>query len=153
MYVFRLLIGEHLTDAFTDRNAGTLQLHHADRYAVDIQHHIGTLAGLVVIAKYGDFFRNIKIIVRYNIPVDIMHRGTVAAFVTHSLQTVSKERIHGFIGFIKCADLVGGFGGQLGDRPADLVGGIAAFFQVLTQQILTDGRIIYILQIAEEGIA
>ena len=89
-----LLVVEVLADALGHRDGGALQLQHAERDAVDVEHHIRALGvGLGVGARDGDFLGDGEVVLLRVLPVDQPDGLRVLADLGLHLHAVAQQLI------------------------------------------------------------
>tara|TARA_R110002072_G_scaffold242994_2_gene401999 strand:+ start:595 stop:1071 length:477 start_codon:yes stop_codon:yes gene_type:complete len=81
-----------------DRLARPLQLHHAQRKTVDVNHHIRPLG---VLALDRHFLGNGKVVLVHRIPIDQPHGLVLILALVFDLHAVTQQEIQRLIGIIK----------------------------------------------------
>ena len=104
-----LLVVEVLADAFAHGDRGALQLQHAERDAVDVQHHVRTF-GVVLPgggARQRDLLGDSEAVPVRALPVNQPDRLIVLSDVSLDLHAIAQQLIHGAVAVVEALAGVG----------------------------------------------
>ena len=131
---FLLLVVQVLADALGHRHGGAFELQHAQRDAIDVDHHVRALAaGFGRIGQVGapdrHLFSNRKVVVLRRLPVNQPHRDPVFTRAGLHLHAVTQQLIHLAVAVVKALAGIGGGLVQLVQRAGDQGGAHVLFGQ------------------------
>ena len=132
---FGLLVGEALTDAFTDFDAAIFEFDNADRDAVDVENDVGTF---FFFALDGDFFGDREVVCFWGFPVDQLDGSGGLAGAGFDLDAVVEKGVDGFVVVVKAAGGFVGFGTEFVEGLGDLGGGVVLAGEVVGEELFFD---------------
>ena len=119
---FSLLVIQVLPDTLVHRHFGTLQLQHAQRNTIHIEHDIRALGvGLSISALDGDFLGNREVVALRMLPVDQPHRLGVLTHLGLDLHSIAQQFVHRLVTVIQPLAGIVGDPVKLEDGAADQI--------------------------------
>src|SRR5476649_1518711 len=130
------------------------QLQHADRNAVNVDHHIRALgAGLGVRTLDGHFFSNGEMVFLWVLPVDQPHRHLVFTHRRQYLDAVAQQLVHLVIAVVDALAGVAGNPVQLVQCAGDEGAAYTLFFQPGSEQFGGDVAVVAVDLVAQIVVA
>ena len=150
-----LLVVEILADALGHRDGGALQLQHAERDAVDVEHDVRALrVGPGVGAGDGHLLGDGEVVLLRVLPVDQPDGLRVLADVGLHLHAVAQQVVDGPVAVVEALARVARFSLEQVQRPVDQVLVVALLLEKGAQQVRLDVAVaVALVPVAEVVVA
>ncbi len=138
------LVVQVLLDALSHGNRRAFQLQHAERDAVDVQHHVGLFGVRFGVGRRdGDFLGNREVVSLGPLPVDEPDGFRVLTNIRLDLHAIAEQVVDGAVAVVEAFARIVGRPVEREQRPSDQRVVVPLLFQERAQQLRLDTSVVF----------